>query len=514
MPLSLDALPYQPHYKPNQLICGVGQTAIVTGWTVKESVAKHLDATDYAVVGQLYSPTRGISFLVRNLLANPQVQYLVVLNATREDRNAGACQCLLDFFRQGFTQGESDTGQPCWIIQSPVTGYIDPEIPQEALEQLRQALTVIETTRIREAVAEVKIFAQHAPRPPWSRPQLFPPSKLNNSQRILPGSNYGHRIEGATIAQTWVKILHRIRTTGVARPTAYDGQWQELINIMAIVTDEPPEIEFPQPNYLPCDRNFIQDYIGQILEDALPQEGVKYTYGQRLRSWFGQDQIQQVIDHLVANPDSARAVMSLWDPQDYDAGSSPPCLNHIWVRISGNLLSLTATFRSNDMFSAWPANAIGLRVLQQYICNAIVNARSTSIATPPQPALSLGPLITISQSAHIYDDCWENADQVIRNHYPRLCQNRNFADPAGSFVISLLSDEIVVEQMTPGSGEVVACYSGKSAKQVYQQIAQASPGLEVEHALYLGTELQKAELALHQPIWLYQQDRPLHASET
>jgi len=61
--------------------------------------------------------------------------------------------------------------------------------------------------------------------------------------------------------------------------------------------------------------------------------------------------------------------MSLWDVQDHRKQS--PCLNHIWVRVVNNELSLTATFRSNDMFSAWPANAMGLRALQQYILDAI-----------------------------------------------------------------------------------------------------------------------------------------------
>ncbi|XTZ12860.1 MAG: thymidylate synthase, partial [cyanobacterium endosymbiont of Rhopalodia inflata] len=52
---------YVPHYQPNQLICGYGQTAIITGWTVRQSVAKRLNPEDYAVIGNLYSPTRGIS---------------------------------------------------------------------------------------------------------------------------------------------------------------------------------------------------------------------------------------------------------------------------------------------------------------------------------------------------------------------------------------------------------------------------------------------------------------------
>ncbi len=80
---------------------------VVTGWTVRKSVAKHLKSQEYAGIGQLYSPTRGISFLIRNLLANPHVRFLVVVNATKEDRNAGGCDCLLDFFAKGFILGKA-----------------------------------------------------------------------------------------------------------------------------------------------------------------------------------------------------------------------------------------------------------------------------------------------------------------------------------------------------------------------------------------------------------------------
>src|ERR671917_349930 len=101
---------YKPLHKPNQLIYGTGQTAVVTGWTVKGAISKKLQPDEYGVIGQLYSPTRGISLLIRNLLANPHVRFLVVLNATKEDQNAGGCKCLLDFFRNGFEEGSSDTG--------------------------------------------------------------------------------------------------------------------------------------------------------------------------------------------------------------------------------------------------------------------------------------------------------------------------------------------------------------------------------------------------------------------
>jgi len=506
MTASPAAYQYKPLCKPTQLICGSGQTAVITGWTVKEAIARRLQTHEYAVIGQLYSPTRGISFLIRNLLANPHVRFLVVVNATKEDRNAGGCECLLDFFRHGFSPGESDTGRHCWVIRSSIAGYIDLEIEPSALEQLRQSVAWQAAKSIPEAIAHVQSFALQA-KQPWGlgRQPLIFPQPVESAATVLPGPHYGHRIEGRTIAETWVKIIQRIRTTGVIRPTLYDGQWQELINVMAIVQDEPPDFYFPEPNYLPCDRPFIQQYISQILEDAPEQEGIKYTYGQRLRSWFGQDQIEQVIEKLIAEIDSARAVMSLWDVRDHAANHSPPCLNHIWVRVVGSELSLTATFRSNDMFSAWPANAIGLRALQQHIRDEIV--KRSDIRAQGDAPLRMGPLITVSQSAHVYDDCWDNADKLIQSQYPQ-CQQRDYSDPSGNFVISVQAGRILVERMTPGSGEVVDCYSGSSASQVYRQIAAACPALQVDHALYLGTELQKAELSVTTKA-LYVQDQPL-----
>jgi thymidylate synthase len=477
---------YKPLHKPNQLIYGTGQTAVITGWTVKQAIAKHLESSEFAVIGNLYSPTRGINFLIRNLLANPHVRFLVILNATKEDQNAGACDCLVDFFRNGFEVGQSDTGRFCWLIKSSIGGYIDREIDADALEKLQQSVECLETKSIADAVSQVKSFAQRGVVEPWGSPLDFPLAKVVPT--LLPGPRYGHRIEGKTIAETWIKIIHRIKTTGTIRPTGYDGQWQELIDLMAIVTDEPAGFYFPEPNYLPCDRAFIEEYVSQILDDSPYREGIKYTYGQRLRSWFGRDQIEQVIQKLIAEIDAASAVMSLWDVRDHDSGGSP-CLNHIWLRVVDNELSLTAIFRSNDMFSAWPANAIGLRKLQEHIRDEIAKRSSYD--------MRLGPLITVSQSAHIYDDTWENADQLIRQQYSAICRRRDYYDPAGNFLIEIEADKIVVRQTTPGSGEVVACYSDKDPLKLVREICAASGAINPEHAGYLGMELQKAAEALH-----------------
>ncbi|MEG4838370.1 hypothetical protein [Microcoleus sp. B9-D4] len=170
---------YKPLYKPNQVFCGTGQTAIVTGWTLKSTVKKKLEEDEYGAMasrpasyGQLYSATRGINFLVRNLLWNPHIRFLIVVNATREDKNSGAAQCLLDFFRQGFECNKSENDSDCWKITSDVVGYIDIEIPFENLQQLRESIECHETTSITEAVTLAKELAKLGEKPEWATPTI------------------------------------------------------------------------------------------------------------------------------------------------------------------------------------------------------------------------------------------------------------------------------------------------------------------------------------------------------
>lgn len=484
--------PYTPIYKDGQITLGTGSAVVVTGWTVAATVTKHLKPSDYAAVGQLYSPARGVDVLIRNLLANPQIWDVALISATKEDQNAQACERVRDFFEHGFEWGEHD-GTEGWIVPGDNPAFIDAEIPEDALNRLRKFIRCHWYESLKEALQGIPLIS-HRPKPePWAdAPLIFP--KREHVPTVFPGPRYGHRIEGKTIAETWVRIIHRIKTTGTIRPTGYSGFWQELIDLTAVVTDEPEDFYFPEPNYLPCDRPFILEYIPQILNDAPHREGVKYTYGQRLRSWFGRDQIKQVIAKLNGEIDAASAVMNLWDVEDHEKGGSP-CLNHIWVRVVDGELSLTATFRSNDMFSAWPANAMGLRALQRHILERVTGAER------------MGPLITISQSAHIYDDCWDNADSLIKNHHFSGGNKKPaYDDPAGDFLISVEGETVRVTQTFPAGTECQS-WEGRNPTKLMRQVALAVPHIQTAHALYLGGEIQRACACLRDGVGFIQDGR-------
>jgi thymidylate synthase len=143
---------------------------------------------------------------------------------------------------------------------------------------------------------------------------------------------------------------------------------------------------------------------------------------------------------------------------------------------------------------------MGLRALQLHIRDEIAGRTQSACYARSQYDLTMGPLITISQSAHIYDDTWENVDKLIANQYERIINARDFHDPSGNFLIKVQYRQIIVQQTTPGSGEIVACYSGKIPLKLIREICAASPAIIPEHIGYLGIELQKARECIKQGI--------------
>jgi thymidylate synthase len=301
---------------------------------------------------------------------------------------------------------------------------------------------------------------------------------------------------------------------GHLEETEYSLKQKELLNVVAIISKEDPE-KIKLPSWLPFSQQFlggkvkgneyqmmlpIRDIItgewmgGYYAQVLTPVEipDLSYTYGTRLFKYKDIDQIQSIIDKLRAVRFSRRAIAILWIPtEDYDS-QHPPCLDLIQAKIRENKLFLTAYFRSHDIFGAWPQNIFALRKLQKYIAEQV-------------NSVELGDLIVISQSAHIYQDSWEDAKRITAKYYPKYVKSARFErDPRGSFVMRIERPNIVVDHYTH-EGEHINTFRGRRADTL---IGRITPFIsQLSHAVYLGSELQKAEFALKLNI-NYVQDIP------
>jgi len=490
-----------PAYKDKMLITGNqnSQVAICTLWTKKELVAEKLNMSNISVIGNLYSPKKGISFLIRNILANPKIRYLIVCGLDRS--NSG--QVLVDLIANRFEKIESkNNNRAHWRAISNIENKIDIEIEREALETFCKRVKIIDLREEKdfEKIQNV-IDDLNQNLPPFIQDPLLFPDPPKEEINIFPAESSAHIIRGERIAEVWLKILDHILKFGITDQTAYQNQQKEIIDIISVISGEDPDNLYI-PYWLPNDEEHLENYLPTILTGNCPSE-TSYTYGSRMRSYFNLDQVQNVIDELKKEKYSRRATISLLDPRVDAKSKNPPCLNHCWFRIQSNKLYLIATLRSNDMFEAWPENAFGLRMLQDLVWKELLKT---------YPEVKLGDLVIHSLSAHIYDDSWEDAKSIIEKHYKRIVpHSRNIMDERGNFIIEVEDNEIVIKHYS--SDEVLlSTYKNKKAMPIYLEMSRNNAISIISHALYIGTELQKAELAIKLGIE-YKQDQELNPNK-
>ncbi len=493
---------FEPIYRKdsgssNSLISGNSDSdiAIVTLWSKAKDVAARIDSKNYCVLGQLFSAERGLDLLARNLLANPGIKKIVVTGI--DFSKSGIV--LLDFFNNGFEKGVADvTEKPCWKIKSKYQGYIGLDIPESDLNTLRESIIAVRSTDI----ANFDFSSLKTPLISREK-KIFLKPEETSKQYI--GEYTGYTIRGKTIAEAWLKLLDVIMKFGKVSGTHYDDQQKEVMNLLSIISDEDP-YNFFIPDYLPCDEQRIKEYIPRITRDV---KGIdNYTYGSRMRSWFGIDQIQNATAKLIREPISRAVAISLWDQQkDLTIGGSP-CLNHIWFRIVDNKLHMTCVFRSHDMFEGYPENLFGLRMLQEEIRLTVVKGLMDK-GTPME--ITLGNLCILSQSAHIYGDSWEHCEKVTEKYLKKYTYHLADMDPRGNFIVSIEGNEIVLEHTAP-TRQTLGIYRAKSYFEMMRILTEENIISLIPHAIDIGSELQKAELAIKLGIH-YNQDQPLNLDE-
>lgn len=462
---------YKDHLTLGNLQSPVG---VATLWTLKDTVLWGLDKSLYAACGQLYSK-EGINWIIRNVLANPRLRYLVLCG----DDLSQSGEALIDFLEGGVDE-KSRTRK--------FGVRIDKEIDRGALESVRQNIKFVDMRSVQDGnkVAE-KIKTLDLTRMSFGEPRIFP-IKEREAADIFPSDSSVLKLRYPTVAVCWPWILKAIMKFGCQKGTDYGGTQREILNLSAVIYDDDPDNPH-FADYFPFSREEFEKYAPQILTpDKIP--GLEYTYGERLRAYDEIDQIKGLVDELKRNPDSRRAVAVTWKVRQDMAGKQPPCVILVQGLIQREFLHLTVFIRSNDMFRAWPQNALALRRLQG------IAAKETGF--------KVGALTTISSSAHIYERDYGAAQEIIDGRAQGL---RCEFDPRGNFVIKVEDGLIKVIHQSP-EGERLREYQGKSAMELCLHLDNDMVVSQTGHALDLGFELGKAEMMLRLGK-AYRQDTPL-----
>lgn len=471
-----------PVYYSDSLIKGnmESEIAITTLWTPAKLIADNIDPELFSVIGQLYSK-EGINFILRNILANPKIRYIIICGTEL----SGSGKALADFFAKGVDKDNNIIGNDFAMIHK--------EIPIEAIELIRKNVrseNLIGTTDSDKIIEKIKnykpigkLFAEF---------QTFPDPK-NELAVSFPCEETVFPIRSKYIGAAWLEIIKHIQRFGTIRNNFYGGSVREIFNIAAVVTDEDsfdPKM-FP---YMQVSKEEIEKYSQYIMNGNKGDE--VYTYGERLWNYKGINQVEDVIvPYLKKYPTDRAAVAMMFDLAVDHKASRAPCMCMVQAATLGGKLNLTAYFRSHAVFSGWVLNAFGLRRLQKYIADKL--------------GLKVGILTIFSNCAHIYDNEWMMAEKIVKDH------GNNFElvlDPRGYFMITLDKKEIIAKHYSP-DGKFLEEFRQdglvpKAAMAMYAKLAAANTVSAVSHAFDLGVELEKAEIAMKNNLE-YKQDKPL-----
>lgn len=455
---------------------------VVCHWTLKETIDNELKERKYLVLGNLYSGDIGISSIIRNVLAHPRLDTIILCGSEGSINETKSGRAFLSLIENGVDERHKIVGSENFAIEK--------EIPIKAINAFRKRVSVINILGENNASAIEKEIKRNLKEEGQTYETFVFPEPEATENTELPSEAAVFTVRRNTVAECWIDILENIMAFGKIKGSQYGERQKELIDVISVIEAEDPERPY-LPDYLPLTEGRIKDYIPTITTPS-PVEGAKYTYGQRMREHGGVDQIENLINQISESPFSRRAVVSLWDVGTDSSGANPPCLDLAQALVRGNKLYLTAYIRSNDMFSAWPENAFGFLALRDLIIKE-VNKKN------PILNLEAGSLIIISSSAHIYERSWEGAKKILKGKPNLKCA----WDKRGHFVISVKNGLINV--YNSNSPENLR-WSGKTAREIMDKIVFYVSIFP--HAMYLGAELNKAETALKLGL-KYVQDCPL-----
>lgn len=158
----------------------------------------------------------------------------------------------------------------------------------------------------------------------------------------------------------------------------------------------PPGLSIPAPTTM----EYIEDYFANYLMNPELSENETYRYASRIHHPMpkGGTQLDRVISILKETPLTNQAIIEVGTPEDLDicygndGKLDPPCLRLLDFKVipvnNENYLTVSAYFRSWDLWAGFPTNLGGIELLKQYVAS--------------ETNLMNGPIYAYSAGAHIY----------------------------------------------------------------------------------------------------------------
>ncbi|MDP3882369.1 MAG: hypothetical protein Q8Q31_05825 [Nanoarchaeota archaeon] len=422
-----------------------------------------------AVVSNLYG--NGLPQMLANLAYNPQIERIAVSGGNA----SGSAEALANFFSNGVRE-ESVGGLPMLTIEGtqfplpkelhPNNFRYQPEIVQFNPGDLEGICNFI-SQPARRAYQESDRAAIDLPKPVF---------------KDFPSDITFHNVSAGKPLEAWMEVMYLLDRFGVnLELTGEKGKRRALFNLDVNVADASFENEddLRKFGYNPDELKAYR----QTMIDPTKQADKTYTYGNRMREYFGIDALKVCGERLRANPMDRHSLVSLWDTSKdlthQGADSSSPCFTDAYFDLVNGKLMMTAHFRTHNAVSAWLTNLYGLRAIQEKVSEysgiepGQLNVRSRWVGIDPENAKTV------------------KAQELIKANRKSPLE---VDDPRGYFVTEVKEDQIVIGHYSP-KGVLLREYAG-NPKEIKDGLRLDRAISDADHAFWVGYNAAKAEFDL------------------
>jgi thymidylate synthase len=462
------------HYPEKLRIINPGaKIGIITLWSHPDWVITQFEnagidlsvqTSKIAVIGTLYG--NGLPELLRNLLYNPQLTLLIIAGRDRSNSSSE----LVNFFENGLEEIDF-LGQK----QYRITGtdrIIDGAVSPEMFSEIPEILAVGELKSEEDLIRIRNILNNETPKlcKDCTRKEI-PLVVMETS--TYPSNPRNHNIIHNDALSCWRELIFRLVRFG-NKTHLRKGDRLELQNVRVVI-ESPGFVEFDDLKKYGFIPEQLMEYYEHFIDSSLPSD-TTYTYGNRIGEYFGVNAIDQVIERLRKDPEDRAAYITLWDTsKDISSLGGHPCLVSLYFRLFDGKLTLTSTFRTHNSLDAWMKNFYGLMRVQNEVCDKL--------------GMKPGAVTIISQSISI--------DPKRLDIAKSIADTRNFTinmDPNGNFHIDVENGEIIVRHFC--RGVQIGEYRDKKAVKLQHELYRDCAISDINHAIYIGRMLEKAEQCL------------------
>jgi len=367
--------------------------------------------SNYAAMTGFWRTTNGAKYVFANILANPNINKLILLVFDAKDNGHLLADALVSFWKEGVDRNGIIKGSRAANPKSE-------QVTHEALQRVREQCDLLVVRRAEEPL--VLDILEHAIDTPE---RGMPADGLEIYSFSKTGMLYddGIRFEepyyldlSGTSKQVVYEKKELSKTLGQAVHAKDLSDAIEMISAFVFMNGS---MLRDQRNILTCEnrsltlaiedplrtipagfsKEYISKYVGEFMEGH--GEEFAYTYHDRIFNRWG-DQPARVAALLKNNPSTRRALISLWD-QEKDLGNeNAPCLIFIWFVIREKKLEAHVVYRSHHLATvtkdgklmqgegALVPNLYAVATLQRSIADRV--------------SLQTGYLVLTDLSGHVY----------------------------------------------------------------------------------------------------------------